>query len=489
MYEKITPEAAGVSSREVLALLRSFENRGLRMHSVLIGKGDKLFAEYYWAPFDRDFKHRMYSQTKSYVSAAVGILAGEGKIDLDAPIASYFPEKIDAPLPPYLAAQTVREMLCMQTSIAPENWFYSDDPDRTHLYFNRNRVLHPAGTAYAYDSAGSQVLTALVEKVSGQALFDFLTERIFRHLDTFHGATILKTRNGDSWGDSALICTPRDMMSFGRLLIKGGKWNGKQLIPADYLKEATRRQTATEDHSGHGAYGYGYQIWMTEREGCYAFFGMGGQFTICMPDKDLIFVCTADNQGYAASPALIFGGVFDRIYDTAAAAPLPEDPEAYAALEAFGASLSLYAPKNVPLAPEDLPTGEYRCLDNPIGITSFSLVKKPDGTGEFRYHNAQGDKVLPFGFAKNVFTKFPQFGYSDGVGGAKTDNGFLYRCAAAGAWASEKKFNLFVQVIDRYFGNLKITFSFKGDVAVVTFCKNAEAFMDEYNGELIAEKV
>ena len=81
MFEKITPEQAGISSKSVLKFFNSIEKHGVTMHSMLLMKGDKLFAEGYYAPFTQDFCHRMYSQTKSYVSIAIGLLEEDGKID------------------------------------------------------------------------------------------------------------------------------------------------------------------------------------------------------------------------------------------------------------------------------------------------------------------------------------------------------------------------------------------------------------------------
>ncbi len=151
MFEKITPEQAGISSQKVADYINMLNSRKLPMHSVLMMKGDKLFAEYYWAPFDKDFCHRMYSQTKSYTSVAIGLLVEEGKIDLDRPIAEYFPEKIDIELPSHLKIQTVREMLTMTTVGECGRWFsVKEDLDRTHFYLNYNRseaTTHAAGTS------------------------------------------------------------------------------------------------------------------------------------------------------------------------------------------------------------------------------------------------------------------------------------------------------------------------------------------------------
>ena len=93
MFKKITPEKAGISSENVRKFIETLQKRNLAMHSVLLMKGEDIFAEYYWKPFDKDFCHRMYSQTKSYVGVAIGILHQEGLLKLNDKIADYFPRK------------------------------------------------------------------------------------------------------------------------------------------------------------------------------------------------------------------------------------------------------------------------------------------------------------------------------------------------------------------------------------------------------------
>ena len=123
-----------------------------------------------------------------------------------------------------------------------------------------------------------------------------------------------------------------------------------------------------------------------------------------------------------------------------------------------------------------------------MGIKHFSFVFKDKTEGEFRYENEQGKKIIPFGINHNVFGKFPQYGYPNERCGVATTDGFLYDDAVSFAWLEEKKIMLLVQVIDRYFGNASFIFSFKDDLAYVKFSKNAEGFMQEYQGELIAER-
>ena len=490
MFEKITPEAAGVSSAKIHRMLDFLERGGYVFHSLLLMKGDKLFGEYYWKPFDKDFCHRMYSQTKSYVGIAIGLLIEEGKLSLEDKIVSFFPDRIDGTPFPHLAEQTIKDMLTMRTAVKYPTWFTSEDPDRTHEYLSASTDRGPSGTIWKYDSEGSQVLASLVERLSGMSLFDYLNEKIFKHLGTFKTATILKTPNGDSWGDSALVCTPRDMASFMRLLVKGGVHNGKQLIAPDYLREATSAVVDNHENafSCYDSYGYGYQIWQTNMGG-FGFNGMGGQFSIGIPEKDLTIVVTSDNQGYKAAGQLLFSALEEFITLDMSDGPLPEDKEAFEDLERRTSDLKLAI---CPGAKDSEYTAElngkvYELGENPYGWKTFSFEFEGDGKGVLHYENEQGEKALPFSFGENTFCKFPELGYSDEYGRVKTTNGFMYDCASSAGWLSEKVISLRVQIIDRYFGNLFMIFAFKGDEVGISMVKTAEYFLMEYEGRAMGK--
>lgn len=489
MFNTITPEQAGISSRAVAKFIRKLEERGLYTHGILLMRGNNIFAEGYWAPFTKDTIHRMYSQTKSFAGIAIGLLEEEGKLRLDDTLASYFPEKIHGELHPWLAEQTIRQTLLMETTGHSGYWFTDDTAiDRTEHYFRTKVTTHPAGTFWEYDSPGSQVLCSLVEKLSGMPMLEYMKEKLFNHMGAFRTAKILKCRNDDSFGDSAMVCTLRDMASFGRLLMQGGMWEGKRMMNEDYIRQATSR-LVDNDENGFGDnfhVGYGYQIWQAPRGG-FAFVGMGGQLTICLPERDLLFTCISDGQGHlsASGPyALILTALYDFIVDELQDRPLPEDPEACAACRTLCDSLQLkHLPGNAdsPYAP-DLDGVTWQCDPNPMGITEFAFHFGPDHTAEFHYTNAQGAKVLPFGFGKNVFSKFPQLGYAAEHCCVPTVDGSMYDCAASAAWREDRKLLLKVQIIDEYLGNFVAIFSFRGNRATVKMAKTAEAFLNEYHG-------
>ncbi|MBQ9976736.1 MAG: serine hydrolase [Clostridia bacterium] len=493
MLNSITPEKAGISSRSVKRFVEALEKRNLPMHQLILMRGYDIFGEFYWKPFDRDFCHRMYSQTKSYVSVAIGLLVEDGKLSLEDKLCDIFFEKLDGAPRGYLAELTIENMLKMETCgcYGVPFWFYDDDPDRTHMYLNRNEATVPPDMRWSYDSAGSQVLSSIVEKLTGKTLFDFLNERIFTHLDAFHTAEILKTKNGDTWGDSALVCTPRDMAAFARFVMNKGMWHGKRLMSSDYLERATSRLAdnnigiVTAGFDTSFSYGYGYQIWRV-RDG-FAFNGMGSQFTVCLPDYDLIFVCTADTQGLSSAEDLIISALYDHIVENLENEPLCEDIDSYNSLLAYGDTLKLYAMTGDTESPysSELDGRVWKCDTNPLGWTQFAITFEKDNA-VLHWTNAQGNKVLPFGLCYNTFEKFPQLGYQNDHGGVVTSDGFMYNGAFSAAWREEKKILFKGQIIDRYFGNFTAEFSFKGERAYVRFVKVAEGFLEEYNGAIIA---
>ena len=488
MFNKITPEKAGIPSEKITEYVKCLNNRGANTHGLMLLKGNNIFYEGYWAPFHKDFAHRMYSQTKSYVGIAIGLLLEEGKLNLSDRIAEHFPEKIDGELSRELSELTIEQMLTMTTAGHCKNWFTEADPDRTHLYFNSRQGDYKAGTLWAYDSAGSQVLSALAEKLSGMELLEYLRLKLFNKMGSFKNAEILKTRNGDSWGDSALICTMRDMASFGRLLMQGGNWKGEQLISADYVKKATSALVDNHKNAFDTAlsHGYGYQIWKTEQNG-FAFVGMGDQLTLCLPEKDLMLVITSDNQYNRPVRQTIINQFFDIIVANSGE-ELSENPAALKELEALTNSLKLRFIKGEGGSPlkEKINKKVFVCGENSLNIKQFSF-EFYDDEGIFKYVNEQGEKEIPFGINKNVFGKFPQLGYSNERGGVRTTDGFMYDDAASLCFKDDNKIILLVQIIDKYFGNMHACFAFNGNSCTAEFSKNAEDFLNEYQGSINAQ--
>lgn len=481
MFNLITPEAAGLSQQHIDRFMRTLAKWEINLHSVLMLRGDDLFYERYVSPYTADVPHRMYSVTKSFVSVAIGFLVDEGKLTLDDPIIRYFPDKLPEKVSPWLEKQTIRNMLMMSTCFTDGGWFRPDVTDRCKFYFSLT-PRKPAGSLFWYDSTGSYVLSVLVERLSGMKLLDYLKVKLLDRLGDFENAQILATPDGTPWGDSALLCTPRAMLKFARFVMNYGKWEGEQLISEQYMRDATSCLTTNneEGNADYNTHGYGYQIWRSEQNS-FSFHGMGGQFAICVPEKNFIFVCTGDTQ-YQKNhvQTVLFRAVFDELVAHLDDGSAPEAPIFPTELPgAHGKASSAFA--------EKINGRTFVCEDNPMGITRFRLTFNGE-EGVLDYVNAQGEKSLPFGLTKNLFVKFPQLGYSDDRGNVHEITDFRYDCASSAGWIEEQKLQIRVQIIDRYFGSTMMTFGFVDENTVgVRMIKNAEDFLSEYDGWMIAQ--
>ena len=485
MMKNIAPAEAGMPEEAINRFLSQLARAEINMHSLLLCRGDGIFFERYWAPFGPDTVHRMYSVTKSFVAIAIGCLVEEGKLSLSDPIVKFFPDKLPEPVPELLARQTVEDMLTMRTCFVGGQdgyWFQPGLTDRTAYYFDR-RPMKPAGTLFDYDSTGSYILGVLVERLSGIPLLDYLKQKVLSRIGGFDQAEILRTPDGTSWGDSALLCTPRALMNFARFVMNRGVWEGERLMDAGYLSAATACQTDNNLDGGmsYDRHGYGYQFWRSE-QGSFMMNGMGGQFALCVPEKDFILVCTGDNQltGDLTAPAM-FRAAFDCLVDA-----LPPGPAPAPVCDGPAALPVAHGAANSPFT-ERINGRWFACEDNPMGIRRFRFTFTGD-EGVFEYENAQGEKRLPFGMKRNLFGKFPQRGYSDGYGNVHDEQSdFLYGCAASGGWLEPRKLQLKVQILDRYFGLLTATFGFTEDLLCgARMVKAAEDFLSEYNGWMIA---
>lgn len=487
MFSKSTPENVGISSRQILKYLKMIESHGLFSHSILIARGDKLICEAYWKPFDSKTRHRMYSQTKSFVGIAIRLLDYEGRASLDDRIIDYFPEKLPEEIHPYLRKLTIRNMLMMRTCFDEHdiNWFTSGTDDRVKLYFSQEPAVYP-GTQFRYDSMGSFVLGALVEKITGKTFLDYLREKCLDEIGFSKDAYCLKCPGGFSWADSALLCTPLDMLKFGRLIGCFGRWDGRQIIPEKIIADALSDES---DCFYNGFYsfdnrGYASQLWRFYGNS-FGFNGMHDQLTFYDPDTDITFTCTSGNYRTSSSRELLVSYAFSEIVDTAED-KMEEDPEAYAELEKYIENLQLVTAKgrkNSSLE-KKIDGRNFIAESNKMGIEKFSFTFGDECI--FKYKNAQGVKEIKFKKCENVFQPFPQMGYPDEVGTVPCE-GNTYLCAASGAWGTENQLNIIVQIIDKYIGILYINFAYCDGHGRIKMTADAEHFLKEYHGTLNAE--
>ena len=277
---RATPEAQGVASDAVLAFIDDVDRAGLELHGLMLMRHGHVVAEGHWWPYRADRIHITHSLTKSVTATAVGLAIAEGRFGLDDKVVSFFPDFVPADASANMRAMTVRDLLTMRTGHDHETSGSLWRPIATSWVaeFFKIAVTYRPGTRFVYTSAASYMLSAIISKATGQPMADYLQTRLFAPLgiDRWHWDTspgnISPGGNGLSWNTAATL-------KLCALHAAGGRWNGRQLLPETWVREATRKQT----DNGENSYGYGYQWWLGPGRAYYAL-GLFTQLGIVFPD-------------------------------------------------------------------------------------------------------------------------------------------------------------------------------------------------------------
>ncbi|NLG98862.1 MAG: serine hydrolase [Chloroflexi bacterium] len=286
------PEAQGVPSQAVSAFLDALEHSNLEMHSLMLLRHGAVIAEGWWAPFGPDIPHMLYSLSKSFTSTAVGIAVAEGRLSVDDFVLSFFPDEAPADPSPNLKAMRVRHLLSMSAG-------HDQDPSM-QVFANRNWVKaflaqpveHEPGTHFCYNTAATYMLSAILQKVTGEKLIRYLRPRLFEPLG-IKGAAWESCPMGINTGGFGLSVKTEDIARFGQLYLNKGLWNGKRLVAEEWVEQASSKQISNgDDPNSDWAQGYGYQFWRC-RHNIFRGDGAFGQYCIVMPDQDAVLAITS----------------------------------------------------------------------------------------------------------------------------------------------------------------------------------------------------
>lgn len=262
-----TPEAQGVSSVAILDFIESVDADIDAMNSFMLLRHGHVVAEGWWAPYSAESRHLMFSLSKSFTSTAVGLAIAEGRLSLDDSVLAYFPEEAPPAPSDNLRAMRVSDLLRMSTGHQAEP---AREPDQVWTkVFLAQPVPHKPGTHFLYNSSGTYMLSAIVQKAAGQTLLDYLRPRLFEPLG-IENPEWATSPQGISAGASGLKIRTEDIARFGQLYLQKGVWQGRQLVPAAWVEAATARQTSNGSNpASDWEQGYGYQFWRC-RHGCIA---------------------------------------------------------------------------------------------------------------------------------------------------------------------------------------------------------------------------
>lgn len=290
------PENEGVSSHSILDFVEEIDHQRLELHSFMFIRHNKVLAEGYWTPYKADIPHLMNSVSKTFTSTAIGFAVKEKRLTTDDKVISFFPDDLPAVVSPYLEQLSIKHLLTMSTGQDPAPAFYITDKNWVKSFLATPIVNEP-GKLFSYNSYASYMLSAILQKVTGMSVFDYLTPRLFEPLG-IKDVVWETDPNGVSAGGWGLRIKTSDMAKLGRFYLQQGKWNNKQLLPASWIKEATSVQiyqvdepTFEQEMHDEGAQGYGYQIWRSTHNS-YRADGARGQLIVVMPDQDAILITT-----------------------------------------------------------------------------------------------------------------------------------------------------------------------------------------------------
>jgi len=490
LFSKCTPEQAGVSSKDILKLLKIFDKYEMHTHSIIMAKGDKIFAESYYAPFNEKFMHRMYSVSKSFVAVAVGLAMTEGLLSLDDPIAKYFPEFLDdATFDEYYEKCTIRNMLSMQSNIRSNVYWWGKFKSRVEAYYTQKTGQIP-GTLFCYDSIGSFLLGCIVEKLTGKTFLEYLKEKVLLDMGFSEESYTLFEPGGFTVGDSGVMCTARDLAIFSHLIMNEGAYNGKQYIDREFMREAVSVQSDNDVYgelANWKSNGYGYLIWKTHDDG-FSLNGAFDQLAICDTKKDFMFVINSDNSGDGTAKHIIFHELYNHFIDKISDIPLPDNPDAQKELYDYLSTRELVHQRGNIKSPlsDKINNKEYIMEDNELNIESFTLRFNNNEDGVFELKKDNKTHFLHFSIGKNKFVDF-----SFGERNSRTTMGITeegeYHCAVSAAWKNDSTFVIKAQVIDVYFGCLNVQLGFFEDKVSLVFRKSGQYIFDNINGYAIGK--
>lgn len=332
------PEAQGISSAAILQFLEEAEQKIDALHSVMIVRHGQVVTEGWWAPYAANEPHMLFSLSKSFTSTAVGLAIADGKLTVDAPVLGFFPAEAPAEPSANLKAMRVRDLLTMSTGHHEEDIrdFPYQDPDSAVKRFLALPVAHKPGTFFVYNTPATYMLSAIVQKVTGQTVLDYLRPRLFDPLGIANPAWEA-SKQGISLGGFGLSVRTEDIARFGQLYLQKGLWQGTQLVPAAWVETATSRHMSNgSSPTSDWEQGYGYQFWRS-RHGFYRGDGAHGQFCLVLPQYDAVIAITSGTRDMAA----VMNLVWDRLVPALKPSSLPADAAAQARLSAKLAQLTL----------------------------------------------------------------------------------------------------------------------------------------------------
>lgn len=294
------------------------------LHSIMVLQDGKVVFEKWMSEGAPEKPHVLFSVSKTFTATAVGFAIHEGLLNLDDKVISFFPDKLPEVVSDNLKAMNIEHLLTMSCG-------HTADPTGTGnrkvedwvKHFLAIPVEREPGTLFCYNSMATYMLSAILQKVTGEKVVDYLQPRLFEPL-AIKGATWQSCPMGINCGGWGLFLKTEDLAKMGQLFLQEGKWNGKQVVPQDWIKAASTFKIDSVP-AGHNSdkraellqtmkgsdwlEGYCYQMWRC-RNNAYRADGLLGQYIIVLPEKNAVIVTTAKISDMQAELNLIWEHIY-----------------------------------------------------------------------------------------------------------------------------------------------------------------------------------
>jgi CubicO group peptidase (beta-lactamase class C family) len=465
-----TPEAQGVSSAGILAFLDAIEKSQHEFHSFMMVRNGHVIAEGWWTPYRASANHMLYSLSKSFTSTAVGFAVSEGKFNVNDAVTSFFPDELPASVSDNLAALKVKHLLTMSVGHATDSTPLINQQQNWVKAFLALPIAHPPGTAFLYNSGATYMLSAIVQKVSGRKVIDFLRPRLFEPLG-IEGMTWETCPLGINTGGWGLSVQTESLAQFGQFYLQKGVWHERQILPAAWIEEATTfkiQQSPPHDEKLEQAkltndwlQGYCYQFWRCRHN---AFRGDGafGQYCIVMPDRKAVVAITCETSNMQTEQNLVWDFLLPAMQDN----PLPADGASQDRLRQKLAALALplaTGKSDSPFAAK-ISGKTFDIETNSADLQTVALRFQGDAC-TFTVKDSKGEYPIQCGLGRWVegLSNMPGTPPKITVG-----NLLPLKIAASGAWRDENTFAMIWRFYETPHSE-NVTCRFDGDKVTVEF--------------------
>ena len=435
-FEYASPESVGISSEAIEKLIDTMcqHREDQETHGFTIIRHKKIVAEGFFAPF-KDEPHVIQSCSKAFTAAAIGFAEQEGLLELDDPVAKYLPEYLPENPDPRTMKITIRQLMFMADGHAEKVFAYPNfeiAPAQLKKNFFAAPFKHDSGVVFKYENTDPYILSAVIKKVTGMDMMDYLRPRFLDKLKL--DPYFLRDDEGMTVGYSTLRMRQEELARFGQCYMDGGVWEGERLLSEEWVKDATSKHICSinpnrKEKDDDWEQGYAYLMWRGTHNS-FRFCGAYGQICACYPDYDLM-LCLNSGHSEVVQDELdcFYEHILTKLEDS-----LPENPKAVESLRKRCASLSLPQKYSKPSPMISRVNGKLYEVESDEFVRSAQLTFT-DNICHVTLNLAGGDKFeVDAGLKEIAKTDFTN----------TTLNSFLPKddgvCAASGYWKQLNEF-------------------------------------------------